>query len=60
MISEKFLKAQPPDVQKAILDSAREAFEVYDGDLYVSAQAADQMKAKGVTITELVTQFAAM
>jgi len=49
-------------VQKAILDSAREAFEVYDGDLYVkvSAQAADQMKAKGVTITELVTQFAAM
>jgi len=62
MISEKFLKAQPSDVQKAILDSAREAFEVYDGDLYVkvSAQAADQMKAKGVTITELVTQFAAM
>ena len=54
MISEKFLKAQPAEVQKAILDSAREAFEVYDRELYlkVSAQAADQMKAKGVTITE--------
>lgn len=54
MISDKFLKAQPADVQKAILDSAREAFEVYDRELYlkVSAQAADQMKAKGVVITE--------
>ena len=41
-------------MEKAILDSAREAFEVYDRELYlkVSAQAADQMKAKGVTITE--------
>ena len=54
MISEKFLKARPPEIQKAILDSAREAFEDYDRELYlkVSAQAADQMKAKGVTITE--------
>jgi tripartite ATP-independent transporter DctP family solute receptor len=54
LISDKFLKAQPADVQKVILESAREAFEVYDRDLYVkvSAQAADQMKAKGVAITE--------
>ena len=45
---------QPPEIQKAILDSDREAFEAYDRELYlkVSAQAADQMKAKGVTITE--------
>jgi tripartite ATP-independent transporter DctP family solute receptor len=54
MISDKFLRAQPPDVQKAILDSAREAFEIYDRELYlkVSGQAAAEMKAKGVTITE--------
>lgn len=54
LISDKFLKAQPADVQKAILDAAHEAFEVYDRELYLkaSAQAADQMKAKGVTITE--------
>jgi TRAP-type transport system periplasmic protein len=54
LISEKFLKAQPADVQKAILESAREAFEVYDRELYLKAstQAADQMKARGVTITQ--------
>ena len=54
LISDKFLKAQPDAIQKAILDASHEAFEVYDRDLYVKAstQAADQMKAKGVTITE--------
>jgi len=54
LISDKFLQAQPAAVQKAILDAAHEAFEVYDRELYLKAstQAADQMKAKGVTITE--------
>ncbi len=54
LISDKFLKTQPAEVQKAILDAAHEAFEVHDRELYVKAstQAADQMKAKGVTITE--------
>ena len=54
LISDKFLKAQPAEVQKALLDSAHEAFEVHDRELYlkVSTQAADQMKAKGVTITD--------
>jgi tripartite ATP-independent transporter DctP family solute receptor len=54
LIADKFLQAQPAQVQKAILDAAHEAFEVYDRELYLKAstQAADQMKAKGVTIFE--------
>jgi tripartite ATP-independent transporter DctP family solute receptor len=54
LVSEKFLKAQPAEVQKALLESAHEAFEVYDRELYLKAstQAAEQMKAKGVTITD--------
>lgn len=53
LIPEKFLKAQPAEVQKTILESAREALKVYDHELYLKAsmQAADQMKSRGVTIT---------
>lgn len=54
LISDKFLKAQPLDVQNAIAEAAKEAFETYDRELYVkaAAQAIEQMKAKGITITE--------
>jgi TRAP-type transport system periplasmic protein len=54
LVSEKFLKAQPAEVQKVLLESSHEAFEVYDRELYLKAstQAAEQMKAKGVTITD--------
>jgi TRAP-type C4-dicarboxylate transport system substrate-binding protein len=42
------------DAQKAIADAAREAFETYDRQLYVkaAADATEQMKAKGVTVSE--------
>jgi TRAP-type transport system periplasmic protein len=54
MISDKFLRAQPSAAQKAIIAAAREAFQTYDRALYVKAaqQAIDQMKAKGVTVTQ--------
>ncbi len=53
-ISDPFLRKQPADIQKAITDAAREAFEVYDRQLYAktTADAVEQMKAKGVSITE--------
>jgi tripartite ATP-independent transporter DctP family solute receptor len=54
MISDKFLRAQPSAAQEAITAAAREAFETYDGQLYVEAaqQALNEMRTKGVTITE--------
>jgi tripartite ATP-independent transporter DctP family solute receptor len=54
LLSDKVLKAQPADAQKALLDAGREAFEVHDRELYLkaSAQATEQMKARGVTVTE--------
>jgi TRAP-type transport system periplasmic protein len=54
MVSEKFLQAQPAEIRAAITEAAREAFEIYDGDLYTkaSAQAIDEMKAKGVSISQ--------
>lgn len=54
MISDKFLSAQPSAAQEAIEAAAREAFETYDGQLYLQAaqQSLDEMKGKGVTITE--------
>jgi len=54
MISDKFLSSQPSAAQEAITAAAREAFETYDGQLYLEAaqQSLDEMKAKGVTITE--------
>jgi len=54
MVSDKFLQAQPADVRDAITAAAHEAFEVYDAELYskASAQALDEMKSKGVSITD--------
>lgn len=53
MVSDKFFQAQSADVRADILAAAHEAFEVYDPELFskAAAQAVDEMKAKGVTIT---------
>lgn len=52
--SEKFFRAQPADIQKALLESAHEAISIYDRDLYTQAamQAVDEMKKHGVTVTQ--------
>jgi TRAP-type transport system periplasmic protein len=54
MISDRFLQAQPAEMRTAIVAAAHEAFEIYDADLYTkaAAQALDEMKAKGVTVSQ--------
>ncbi len=54
LVSDKFLQAQPPEMRTAITAAAREAFEIYDAELYTkaSAQAVEDMKAKGVVVSD--------
>jgi TRAP-type transport system periplasmic protein len=54
LISDKVFQAQPAEARATILAAAHEAFEVYDAELYVKAstQAVEDMKAKGVTVTQ--------
>jgi tripartite ATP-independent transporter DctP family solute receptor len=54
LVSEKFLQAQPAEIRAAITAAAHEAFEIYDADLYTkaAAQAVDEMKAKGVSVSQ--------
>lgn len=52
LISEKFFQSQPASVRGALTEAAREAFEVYDRQIYekVLDDAITQMKSQGVTV----------
>lgn len=54
LVSDKFLQAQPPEMRAVITAAAHEAFEIYDAELYTkaAAQAIDEMKAKGVSVSQ--------
>jgi TRAP-type C4-dicarboxylate transport system substrate-binding protein len=53
--SEKALAKMPPEIQKIVLDSAKEAIDIFNKDLYPKflAEATKKLQASGVKIVEV-------